>query len=302
MNILLITSDQQHHSTLGATNPKIQTPALDRLAREGTLFGRAYCPNPTCTPTRASIITGQYPSRHGAWSLGTMLSPQIQTLGDCLRPLGYRSTLVGKAHFQPLDSSDEQPSIESYPTLHDLDFWRDFNAKHTPWYGFDHVELTRNHGDESHVGQHYALWMEEKGLHNWRDYFCEVGQPNGYGAWNLPEEFHYSTWTGERTMAALESAKRDETPFFIWASFHDPHPPYIVPEPYASMYDESEMEPGTLEPGELEKMPPATRLTQSAQDKTAFSMWQETSWANHGLHPHAEHGEKALTKWRCITE
>lgn len=58
-NILLITSDQQHYSTLGVVNHRIRTPALDRLCAE---FDRAYCPNPTCTPTRASIITGMYPS------------------------------------------------------------------------------------------------------------------------------------------------------------------------------------------------------------------------------------------------
>ena len=72
-NILLITSDQQHFSTLGAVNDRIRTPALDRLCREGVRFDRAYCPNPTCTPTRASMITGMYPSQHGAWSLGTKL-------------------------------------------------------------------------------------------------------------------------------------------------------------------------------------------------------------------------------------
>ena len=48
-NTLLITSDQQHFSTLGVTNPRIQTPALDRLAREGTRFDRAYCPSPVCS-------------------------------------------------------------------------------------------------------------------------------------------------------------------------------------------------------------------------------------------------------------
>ena len=67
-NILLITSDQQHWSTLGCLNPEIDTPHLDRLASEGTLFERAYCPNPTCTPTRASMITGKYPSQHGLFS------------------------------------------------------------------------------------------------------------------------------------------------------------------------------------------------------------------------------------------
>ena len=72
-NILLVTLDQQHWQTLGCVNREIATPNLDRLAAEGTLFTRAYCPKPTCTPTRASVITGQYPSQHGAWSLGTKL-------------------------------------------------------------------------------------------------------------------------------------------------------------------------------------------------------------------------------------
>lgn len=68
-NILLITSDQQHWDTIGAFNNELHTPNLDRLVREGTTF-RAYCPNPTCTPSRASIITGMYPfnMERGRWA------------------------------------------------------------------------------------------------------------------------------------------------------------------------------------------------------------------------------------------
>ena len=76
-NILLISSDQQHYSTIGAVNDRIKTPAIDRLCSEGMRFDRAYCPNPTCTPSRASIITGMYPSQHGAWSLGTKLYEDV---------------------------------------------------------------------------------------------------------------------------------------------------------------------------------------------------------------------------------
>ncbi len=157
-NILLITSDQQHWSTMGCVNPQIRTPNLDRLATQGTRFDRAYCPNPTCTPTRASIITGKYPSQHGALSLGTKLLEDEPTVGDDLQAAGYRTALVGKAHFQPLKSTDEFSSLESYPILQDLDFWRHFDE---PFYGFDTVRLARNHADEAHVGQHYAIWMED---------------------------------------------------------------------------------------------------------------------------------------------
>ena len=103
-NILLITSDQQHHSTIGAVNDAIRTPALDRLCDQGVRFDRAYCPNPTCTPTRASILTGMYPSQHGAWTLGTKLPEDVPTVSGILSEAGYATSLIGKAHFQPLAS------------------------------------------------------------------------------------------------------------------------------------------------------------------------------------------------------
>ncbi len=187
-NILLITSDQQHWNTLGCLNPEVQTPCLDRMAAEGTLFNRAYTVNPTCTPTRASMITGRFPSQHGAYSLGTKLSEEEPTVGPVLGSAGYRTALVGKAHFQPLRGTDEYPSLEAYPVLQDLDFWRRFNG---PLYGFERVELARNHTDEAHVGQHYAIWMEERGLSNWRDYFrTPTGNNDSQRRkWLIPEEY-----------------------------------------------------------------------------------------------------------------
>ena len=176
-NILFITSDQQHWNTIGATNPEIQTPHLDRLASQGMRCHRAYCPNPTCTPSRASMITGLYPSDHGAWSLGTKLMEDVPTVGQALGRSGYRTSLVGKAHFQPLQETPKYSSLESYPILQDLDFWRRFDE---PFYGFDTVRLARNHADEAHVGQHYVIWLEENGCANWRDYYRS---PTGTNVW-----------------------------------------------------------------------------------------------------------------------
>ncbi len=304
-NILLITSDQQHWNTLGITNSNIATPNLDRLCREGTRFNRAYCNSPVCSPSRATLITGQYPSWHGCWTIGVKLPEDVPTVGETFQQSGYSTTLIGKAHFQPLASDPEggQVSLECQPTLRDLAFWQDFQG---PWYGFEHIEVARNHADEAHVGQHYALWMEEKGLTNWRDYFQTwppptrtPGEPEKpywlHGrqhTWDLPEEFHYTTWTAERSIVAIDRAQEDYKPFFLWASFHDPHPPYLVPEPWASLYDpdklESEM--GTLEPGELERMPAHFALTQ--EEKPGFSSWRETRYANHGLHSHRVRSEE----------
>ncbi len=283
-NILLITSDQQHWTTLGVLNPEIETPNLDRLAAQGTLFERAYCPNPTCSPTRASMITGLYPSQHGCYSLGTKLFEDAPTVGDLLGEAGYRTALVGKAHFQPLRSTDEYPSLESYPIMQDLDFWREFDG---PFYGFEHVELARNHVDEAHAGQHYALWMEAKGCHNWRDYFQP---PTGNNAdqrwlWEIPEEFHYNTWIAERTNALMDGYAAADEPFLLWASFFDPHPPYLAPEPWDRMYDPAALTIPQIVPGEHEKNPPHFGMTQ--EENPDFSAWEETNghWM-HGCRSH----------------
>ena len=287
-NILLITSDQQHYSTLGSVNEKIKTPSLDRLCRQGVRFDRAYTANPTCTPARASLLTGMYPSQHGAWSLGTKLFEDVPVIGEMLGKAGYYSALIGKAHFQPLASRPGTESIECQPVLGDLDFWRGF---HGPWYGFDHVETARMHGYESHAGQHYAIWMAENGLTNWRDYF--LSWPHGADpdkaerlrssrVWDLPVEFHYTRWTAQRTVAQLEQAAWRDKPWFIWSSFHDPHPPYAAPEPWASMYDPADMAPGRLTPGEHEKNPIHFRKTQE-RDK---DFWSQTRRGEsiHGAH------------------
>jgi arylsulfatase A-like enzyme len=306
MNILLISSDQQHYDTLGIRNPRISTPNLDRLARGGMNFTRAYAASPVCSPSRSTVITGMYPAWHGCWNLGCKLPEDVPTIGHELQAIklqasdadeksdtlgwelqtnGYATNLIGKAHFQPLATREDCTSIECQPILRDLEFWKGFQG---PWYGFEHVELARNHADEAHVGQHYALWLEEKGLKNWQEFYQTwPPDPNAKERrhrWDLPEEFHYTTWTTERTIAAIERDVAAHRPFFTWASYHDPHPPYLVPEPWASMYDPADMEPGELQDGELDKMPPYFALTQ--QDNPDFSDYNENGHGMHGFHSH----------------
>ncbi len=299
-NILFISSDQQHYSTLGVTNPKIKTPNLDRLAREGLRFDRAYCPNPTCSPTRASLITGVYPSVHGCWAIGVKLHEDVPTIGDLLQNEGYQTILVGKAHFQPLASVPGSESIECQPIMRNLDFWRNF---HGPWYGFNHVETARMHTCESHAGQHYAIWCEENGLTNWRDYFEDWPTINrkysdvydrGVVKWNLPEKFHPTHWVGERTCTNIEECANKDQPFFLWASFFDPHPPYVVPEPWFSMYDMEDMDFGQYVPDEFDDMPP--QFARTREEHPDFSDYQEEGGqALHGFHSHL-HDEATMRR------
>ncbi|MEK3721209.1 sulfatase family protein [Paenibacillus sp. FSL H8-0034] len=288
-NILLITSDQQHWNTLGAFNGEISTPNLDRLVKQGTTYTKAYCPNPTCTPTRASIVTGMYPSQHGAWTLGTKLLEDRHTVGEDFKQAGYRTGLIGKAHFQPLKSTETYPSVESYPIMQDLEYWKSFNG---PFYGFDHVELARNHTNEAHVGQHYAIWMEQKGCTNWRDYFLPptgTMDPSVLHKWPIPEKFHYNTWIAERTNHLLEDYSQNEDSFFLWASFFDPHPDYLVPEPWDTMYDPEQLTIPTVTPGEHDQNPPHFGMTQ--EPNPDFSHLLESGFGIHGYHSHNRHSE-----------
>ncbi|MBN1348180.1 sulfatase-like hydrolase/transferase [candidate division KSB1 bacterium] len=292
-NILLITTDQQHCDTIGKSNPRIKTPVLDRLVDEGVTFNRAYCANPVCSPSRSTILTGLYPAWHHCWTIGVKLPEDVPTVTGLLHDNGYRTILIGKAHFQPLASQPGSESIECHPTLRDLDFWRKF---HGPWYGFDYLETARMHADEHLVGQHYAIWLEQQGLPDWKSYFqplpgdAPTEKRRFYflrenRSWTLPDKFHHTHWVGERTIAAIESSVKQDQPFFLWSSFFDPHPPYIVPEPWASMYDPQDMQPGKYTASEFDDMPPHFRKTR--EEHPTWDDYREPGGQGlHGFHSH----------------
>ena len=93
MNVLLITSDQHRWDALGCNSGMLETPALDRLAAEGIVYDRAYTCNPVCTPARASILTGQYPSRHGAYTIGTALPEDCLSIPGAMSDAGCFTAL-----------------------------------------------------------------------------------------------------------------------------------------------------------------------------------------------------------------
>ena len=233
MNILLITSDQQRWDCLGQQNPEIRTPNLDRLADRGILFDRAYTVNPVCTPTRCSILTSEYPSRHGCFHVGTSLPEDYRpTVADRFSDAGYATSLIGKAHFQ---ACKDPASLESAPKVHDLDH---FDNWFGPYFGFKHAELVIGHTSEPHAsGMHYGAWLRNEGVDTTR--YFDIHDYDHFGPWSLPEEYNGSSWVADRSIAAIDRAKEDDKPFFLWSSFQDPHNPYVTPEPWASMYDPS---------------------------------------------------------------
>jgi arylsulfatase A-like enzyme len=104
-NILLITTDQQSACALGcAGNPHLKTPAMDGLAAGGVRFDRAYCTQPLCTPSRASLFTGRMPHQCEATANNREISPAVRPrgLGNWLRQAGYECLYGGKWHVAPV--------------------------------------------------------------------------------------------------------------------------------------------------------------------------------------------------------
>ena len=116
-NIIFLLADDLRWDALGvAGNPIVQTPQIDRLARQGFYFKRAYVTSPICCMSRASILTGQYTRRHGILDFVTSFSDSAlaQTYPVLLRKAGYRTGFIGK-----YGVGDDMPE-QAY------DYWRGF--------------------------------------------------------------------------------------------------------------------------------------------------------------------------------
>ena len=148
--ILLVTTDQQRYDTLGCNGGTLaRTPVADGLAAGGIRFERAHPQSVVCMPSRSTILTGQHPSTHGVWMNGVPLPVEAPSVADVLHRAGYRTALVGKAHFEPFldpflrfeENALARTGTEPPGGLH---------------RGFEHLELA-THGPLGPL--HYARWM-----------------------------------------------------------------------------------------------------------------------------------------------
>lgn len=99
-NILFILSDQHNASFMGcAGNELVNTPNLDLLASQGVLFENAYCQNPLCVPSRASMLTGKYSKDLGIYENRHILESGSTTFPRVLSDNGYKTCVIGKTHF-----------------------------------------------------------------------------------------------------------------------------------------------------------------------------------------------------------
>ena len=216
-NILWYCTDQQRFDTIGALgNPHVRTPNLDRFVAQSVAFTHAYCQSPICTPSRASFLTGMYPSRvHNARNGNATVPPETadHLVTRALAEAGYDGGLVGKLHLAGAATAQE-PRVD--------DGYRVFEYSHAP----------RN---DWPLAQHdYARWLREKG-HDPAEVLLSVTA--GYGGLmaptpehdNVPPELHQTTWCTERAIAFITDERPGDTPWFLSVNPYDPHPPYNPP-------------------------------------------------------------------------
>ncbi len=259
-NFLLIITDQQRADHVGAYgNDLVMTPNIDHLAAAGWRAENFHVASPVCMPNRASLLTGRMPSAHGARANGIPLSLSETTFVDLLREAGYATALIGKGHIQNMTGKGPQwppagqrlarearPAWPGRYDQEDLPRWKADAAYDVdlPFYGFGHVELTIEHGDD--LEGHYRRWL--------RDTHPEVDRLVGpeqaiptpeyelsrcRQAWRtrVPEECYPTAWIAQRTIAYLEECARGGRGFFIECSFPDPHHPFTPPGKYWGLCD-----------------------------------------------------------------
>lgn len=234
-NFLVIVTDQHRADHLGCYgNAQIQTPAIDSIARSGTIFKNFFVNSPNCTANRASLMTCRPSFLHNA-SLGKPLSLDQVTFVEELRQMGYKTKLIGKAHLQsqtdkpsPLNcaQNDANPLFPGRYNQEKQSLWKDGkNQIDLPYYGFSDVDIVIGHGDIAEG--HYGEWLrktnssalELRGPGNAKVLSTQI--PHAYKT-SLPVEQHPTCYISQRAAEFLRDSS-NENPFFLMVSFPDPH-------------------------------------------------------------------------------
>ena len=219
-NILIIHTDEHRIECLGAYgNADVKTPHIDQLAADGVRYDNSFCPFPVCTPSRYSLLCGQYVHEHRGWNNHSTLAPAIATFPKLLRTAGYRTKAVGKMHFTPtyLDVGFSEMSLaeQNGPGRWDDDYHR---------YLREHDLADRNDLEDQLVRDYRP--------HAPQEYWDTCGAL----ASNLPEKHHSTTWVADRAVETLQGWTAD-APNLLMVGFIKPHHPFDPPAPWDSLYN-----------------------------------------------------------------
>jgi arylsulfatase A-like enzyme len=263
-NILFIITDQQRTDTIGVYGSDMgATPTLDRMAASGCRFENAYCNNPLCMPSRASILTGKYPSVNGVRANGVLAHLGQQLLPELLSAAGYDTAAFGKMHFHP--GSCETAAGYWPEHRNSIDAGMDLTQ---PYLGFNTIKLGLGHSDilpglhERELAEHHPEVLKLRGtksaLEVPDELLLSAHKIQTYKS-AVPTEHYATNWVAHQTIDYLEQV---EGPFFAWCGFGDPHHPFNPPGEYWDRYKPSDVPSAVRRSGELEDKPPHFRAFQ----------------------------------------
>ena len=291
-NIIIILADDSGYSDLGCYGGEIDTPNLDKLAREGVRF-RSFYNNSRCSPTRATLMTGRDSGMVG-FAAGTLsgwnremeepsyrarLPYQIPTLPELLKPAGYRTLMVGKWHLggSLLKTGHDYPAEwkRSHPgwELTQAQIDDDFDAL-PKQRGFD--EFFGLIGGEAHqflvlaadapdaskgttlTDNEYLEGNEPAKLEATRSYAmrCYSARPGGY-PFNPSDGKTGPAWYAtdgitDRALDMIQRAHADAQPFFLYLSYQSPHAPLQAPQELVEKYKSRYQDLGRVETARVE--------------------------------------------------
>jgi len=225
----LFISDQQRADTMpGIRAAPVRTPHLEWLSERGTLFQRAYCTTPMCSPARASLLAGLFPhttgmvANHQARPISDEmhLAGDVRVLADMLKPSGYACAYTGKWH---LGTGADRRGFSDFVTRsgdHDVD---------APEQN-DILQFARKIG--------VTLGGKQFG----RDVDPEAyDRRTQAGAALLPLAFHPSMRDVQQAVRFIRQMESEDRPFLLAYSCHEPHPPFIAPRPFSGTVDAAAM-------------------------------------------------------------
>ncbi len=236
-NILLIFADELRADALGCYGNTIcHTPNLDALAERGTRFNQCMVTQPTCTPSRASVLSGCYPAAMRSRMVGCQTPDDPRFLPHVLGAAGYRTVSIGKIHLR-----SQGAEVDEVEQTRRADGSCDY-------FGFHEIDLVNGHGARC-FGNLYTPWLLERvpdrGERLEKRKKCSPGVNADGGPetheWPFPPEVHSSEYIADRAAEFLDQAAHDLKPFFLHVSFPDPHHPFTVPAPYDTLYNADDM-------------------------------------------------------------
>lgn len=219
-NFVQILTDDQGWGDLGSYgHAYIQTPNIDRLAKEGLKLSAAYSASAVCSPSRAAILTGRTPYRNGVYrwipeSHYSHLPASEVTLPQLLRAEGYATAHFGKWHLSHF-SEDRIGKTKQYENYK---FGGNPDQPSMDQYGYDYYFVTGNVARPSHQ--------------NPRNFFLNgeaMGEMQGYAAQLVAEQFAH--W--------LQEVRASEEPFFVTIWFHEPHGPIETDPRFMEPYEKA---------------------------------------------------------------